>query len=96
MPHATCNACGWSQDAFWDMHGYTPFRWLLNWEQLLFGPDLDALYSEASYTTRREFLAQQAELAAYKIRNMVWRRPSEVPPDAECPKCHKQTVQIFD
>jgi len=102
-----CRNCGWSQDDFWD-ENYNPITYLerIYREDLLY-KDLDEVFELERETlvgdvymskiTRREFIAEQLERAARKVRRMLYRTEKELDeknPLHVCPNCGKKALNI--
>ena len=107
MAYLHCHNCGWSQDDFWDEE-YNPITWLQkHMKDELLHKDLDEIFEIQKETltgkiymskmTRREFIANQLERAAQRIREMIYRTEEEYErknPLHICPNCGKPALDI--
>lgn len=101
MAYVHCHNCDWQQDDFWDV-SFNPLRFLLNDEETLLDfkhlDDLgceegsaDGFWTEGK--TRREVVAHNCELAAQKIREMVFLTPEQAK-GKPCPQCGEYALDI--
>lgn len=101
MAYLHCHKCHWSQDDFYD-NSYNPAKYLLDWNESLFGDrkdKLDEIFTndtefvrENGLITTREVIAQEYEKFAKRIREMKWVSYEDFRKDqaagiAVCPKC---------
>lgn len=105
MAYLHCHSCDWSQDDFYDK-GYNPAKYLLDWNEYLFGDKKDQL--DKSFTDDAEFLrvngnistreviAREYENYAKRIREMKWVSYEDFKNDksARCPKCGADDFDI--
>ena len=97
MAYVHCHKCGWRQDDFYHSDGYNPAKYLLSWNDILFGGNLDKQFTddaqfviERGPITTREVIAQEYEKFANRIRKMKWVTAEEFynDPNKTCPLCN--------
>jgi hypothetical protein len=107
MAYVHCHAkgCGWQQDDFYS-DGYNPAKFLLSWNDFLFGPEavkIDQQFSDDSQfikdngpITTREVIAREYEMFAKRIRTMKWITWEDFKkdPNKVCPKCGSDDLGI--
>lgn len=87
-----CKKCGWSQDSFWTEH-YNPITVLERaYKATLLTGDLDApIFGMVHARAWREFIANEMERMAIKVRNMRVRTRTELEElgldNIVCPDC---------
>jgi len=103
MAFIHCHNCDWQQDDFYSPDGYNPAKYLSSWNNTLFNPKIDELFSNDSQfirengkLTKREVLAREYEKFANRIRKMKWITWDDYKkdPDKVCPKCKSNNLDI--
>lgn len=106
MSYLHCHACNWCQDDFWSEHGYTPLRRdTIDWLKSLLFKEKISLDTYLCIEQKipilvenggicdvdpREFVANELERIAKRIRNMnvkTYEEWNKVEDNWRCPKC---------
>ena len=103
MAYLHCHSCDWAQDDFYSKTGYNPAKYLLTWNDLLCGDELDKQFTdyaefikENGNITTREVIAREYESFAKRIREMKWvtYESFQNDPNKLCPNCGSKDLDI--
>lgn len=107
MSYLHCHNCNWSQDDFWH-ETYNPVTFLeKNYKKDILTGDLDRVLEMDNFRwdkylwhkkmLNRDFIADEMESMARKLRRMVYRTKQEyleLNPEQKCPNCGKKELDI--
>src|SRR5258706_53462 len=95
MSYIYCSNCKWEQDDYWHK-GYNPIRFLLNYEEQVLQPDLDAIVPWDKVITYRQVVLAALENATKKVQTMVYpiRDQERIQnPKHLCPVCGQHSLR---